>query len=81
MQKVVPKTPPDISHLTAEQILKIMKESSAIDVERTSATVKMFLDNKDLISSIDTANIDKISKLMGSVAGDGACGSLTCGCC
>jgi hypothetical protein len=79
---VLGKTAPDISHLKADDLIKVMRESTAADIEKTRAIVSTFMERSDIIASMDVANVEKIAKLMGTVArGDGGCGFMSGGCC
>jgi hypothetical protein len=69
------KTAPDISHLKADDLIKILKESNLGEIEKNKAFVATFMDRAEDIAVMEAANVDKISRLMGAVArGDGDCG-------
>jgi len=74
---------PDLSHLKADDLVKVMKESNAEEIKKSREFVATFMDRANDISAIDAANIGKITDLMGALArrGDGGCGSLSGGCC
>lgn len=78
------RTAPDLSHLSAKDLVLVLKESNLAEIEKNKAFVASFMDRADAISRMDTANVDKIAKLMDAAVkqqGDGGCGNLSGGCC
>ncbi len=77
------KKAPDISHLSSDDLVKIIRESAAGDIERQKALVKDFMERADDIARMDAANVEKVAKLVEafSSGGDGSCSSASAGCC
>ncbi len=76
------KKAPDISHLSSDDLVKIIRESAAGDIERQKALVKDFMERADDIARMDAANVEKVATLAGAFAakGNGNCG-WPAGCC
>ncbi|MGL5642236.1 MAG: hypothetical protein ACRDDM_08205 [Paraclostridium sp.] len=77
-------TSPDLSHLSSDEIVKILKENNSAEILKNRARISDFMEHVDTIKSLDESNVTKIAKLMRAshvATGDGGCGSISGGCC
>jgi hypothetical protein len=70
----------DILQLKASDLSRLLKESTAAEIEQSKAFLDMLLEKVDIFSKISKEDIEKMALLARSrsVRGDGACDT---GCC
>ncbi|MCP3964804.1 MAG: hypothetical protein GY750_08095 [Lentisphaerae bacterium] len=72
---------PDISHLSAEDIIKITEQTNRGQIAREAEALNLMISKLNDVSKVDSVNIRKISELVNARGDSGDCGGgIVCGC-